>query len=143
MLRSCIQIIATILTITASYFLIKANFGLTPTTIAKLSCTIQGWFNWSTANKEAVAMLAKQSAYTQSGFILLVIAFLLQMIGLWLPMRIHDFGGVNLQSILISLGCCAVIILITYWYSNNLSDKITKDSLDIIEKMLNSKEIGK
>lgn len=142
MLRSFIQITGAILTIGASFFLIIANLGLTPNTIARLSCTIQGWGNWAPANKEAIAILAKQSAYTRSGFVLLIFAFVLQMINLLRRETVDDIGAGNWKISLISIGCCAIIILIAYWYSNNLSNKIMKESIDIIEKMLNPAENG-
>jgi len=127
MFRSFIQMTGVILTFGAAIFLIVANFGLTPDIIARLSCTVFGY------NKEVAATLATQSAYTRSGFILLIFAFLLQMINVLRPETIDDIGAGNWKISLISIGCCAIIILIAYLYSNKLSDKLMKESMDILK----------
>jgi nicotinamide riboside transporter PnuC len=142
-LRSFMDITATILTIAASFFLIKANFGLTPNTIARLSCTIQGWFQWATANEEAIAILSKQSAYTRGGFMLLIVAFLLQMSNLLRPMTIDEIGADNYKVVLLSIAFCTILILITYLYCAKKSNKNMKEGIDIAEKMLKSKETTK
>jgi hypothetical protein len=143
MLRSFIQTTAIILTLVGAIFVIRVNIGLTPETIAKLSCTIQGWFQWATANKEAVSILAKQSADTRIGFIFLIIAFLLQMINLLWPMTLDELGAVNRPGVLISIGCCVILIFFAYCYSKYSANKQIKESVHIIEQMLHQKEIGK
>lgn len=127
MLRSSIQMTGVILTLVASFFLLRANFGLTPDIIARLSSTTYGY------NKEVAATLAQQSADTWIGFILLIIAFLLQMINSLWPMTIDDIGAVNRQGILISMACCVIIFFLAYWYSNKLTNNFLKESLDILK----------
>jgi hypothetical protein len=129
---------ALILTLVASFFLLKGNLGLTPDIIAKLSSTVWGY------NKEVAAILAGQSTDTYIGFILLLLAFVLQSINLLWPMRWCDMRA-NPKGILISIAFCLIVFLILYMVSNKLSNNMLKRSVDIVKNAqpLNLKDIEK
>jgi hypothetical protein len=127
MLRSFLQMTGIILTLLASIFLLRANIGLTPEIIAKLSRTMYGY------NSAVAATLAQQSVDTWVGLILLLIAFSLQMINLLLPLTIDDIGSPNRKGILISVGCCVIFIFIILWYSNKISNNILRECMYILK----------
>ena len=127
MIRSFIQMTALILTLGASIFLLKSNLGLTPEVIAKLSSTYYGH------NKPVAESFAKQVADTRIGIILLLLAFLLQLINSLWPMRWKDFG-VNWHGIFISLGLCIALLTIAHRYSKKISEKIHKNTIEIFEE---------
>lgn len=127
MLRSFMQMTALILTLGASIFLLKSNLGLTPEVISKISSTCWGY------NALIVEGFAKQAADTRVGVILLLLAFILQLINALWPMRIDDFG-VSWHGVLISIGFCIIVVTIAHWYAKNLSEKINKNTMQIFEE---------
>jgi len=114
MIKSIIQITAIILTLGASVFLIKSNFGLTPEVILKLSSSHVGY------NSQMIKSLASQTADTKVGAILLFIAFICQLVSFFLIAKIKD-SDLSLHGILISVGFCIIILTLAHYYSKNLS----------------------
>lgn len=133
MIRSFVQMTALILTLGASIFLLKSNFGLTPETIAKISSTY--WDH----NKPVAKSFAQQSADTRVGIVLLLTAFALQLINALWPMRWKDFG-ISWHGIFVSIGVCAIILTISCWYSKKIAEKINKDTVQIFEDRRKLKE---
>lgn len=127
MIRSFIQMTALTLTLEASIFLLKANLGLIPKTIAKIITPHYGF------SKPVAKSLSKQTADTRLGVILLLLAFVLQLVNTLWPMRIKDFN-VNWYGIFIAIGLCIIIFIMAHWYSKRLSEKIYKSTLEIVEK---------
>jgi len=127
MVRSFIQMTALILTLGASVFLLKASLGLTPETISKISSTYWGY------NEPLARGFAKQAADTRLGVILLLSAFILQLINALWPMRIKDFG-VDWHGVLISIGLCIIIFTVGHWYAKKIEDKMHKETMRIFEE---------
>jgi hypothetical protein len=129
MIRTFIQTTVIILTIGASYFLLKVNLGLTPDIIARLSTTYFG------GNEEVAQTLARQSADTRIGLYLLIISFALQIWNLLWPLTIDDIGAVNRQGVLFSIVFCIILLTLAHWCSNKISNKLfTKSTQIIIER---------
>ena len=126
MLRSFIQMSALILTLGASIFLLKSNLGMTPDNIANLSSTR---FDFSQPIAET---FTKQAADTRVGSILLLIAFILQMINALWPMRWKDFG-IDWHGVLIAIGFTIVLLTFSHWYSKYLAEQSYKNTLDILQ----------
>lgn len=118
---------ALILTLGASIFLLKSNLGLTPEVISKISSTYYDY------NKPIAEGFARQAADTRIGVILLLAAFILQLINALWPMRIKDFG-ISWHGVLISIGFCIIIFTIAHWYSKNLSERIHRNTIQIFEE---------
>jgi len=118
---------ALILTLGASLFLLKSNLGLTPKTISKISST---YWNY---NKSVVKEFAQQSADTRVGVILLLLAFILQLINALWPIRWKDLG-IDWYGVLVSIGFCIIVLSLAHWYTNKLSEKIYKKTIHILEK---------
>lgn len=133
MLRSFIQMTALIFTLGASIFLLKSNLGLTPEAISKISSTY--WDH----NMPIAEGFARQAADTRVGVILLLSAFILQLINALWPMRIKDFG-VSWHGVLISIGFCIIILTIAHWYANKLSERIHKNTIQIFEEKREANE---
>lgn len=117
MVKTITQISAMILTLEASYFLLKANLGLSPEIIAKLSAPCYGY------NKEVLKTLVGQVTDTRVGFILLLISFVLQMINVLWPMRYEDFG-IDWLGVIISVIVCTVTFATACCCSRSLSKKL-------------------
>jgi len=126
MLRSFIQMSALILTLGASIFLLKSNLGMTPDNIANLSSTR---FDFSQPIAET---FTKQAADTRVGLILLLSAFILQMINALWPMRWKDFG-IDWHGVLIAIGFAIVLLTFSHWYSKYLAEQNYKNTLDILQ----------
>jgi hypothetical protein len=133
MVRSFIQTTAIILTIGASYFLLKVNLGLTHDTIARLSITYFG------GNKEVAKTLARQSIDTRIGLFLLITSFALQIWNLLWPLTIDDIGAVNRQGILFSIGFCTILLTLAHWGSKKISNKFFTKSMQVIRERLEKK----
>ena len=127
MLRSFIQMSALILTLGASIFLLKSNLGMTPENIANLSLTRLDF------SQPIVEAFAKQAADTRIGLILLLIAFILQMINALWPMRWKDFG-IDWHGVLIAIGLTVVLLTLAHWYSKNLAEQTHKKAIEIFQK---------
>jgi len=97
MLRTFIQFAALLLTLIASFFLLKGNLNLSPTQIAELSKTGYGGCSPWVAKS-----LAAQSVDSRIGFILLLMAFLFQMFNVLWPMRWVDFS-ISRSGVLVAL----------------------------------------
>jgi hypothetical protein len=117
---------AMILTLEASFFLLKANLGLSPTTIAKLSIPHLDY------HEENFKSLARQSANTRVGMFLLLVSFALQMGNALWPLSWKDFG-IDWHGVLISIGLCIIILVLADQYSRFLSNKIYDRSIEIIK----------
>ena len=118
---------ALILTLGASIFLLKSNLGLTPKTISELSKPLYGY------SRPVAKNFAQQTANTRVGVILLFIAFALQLINALWQMRWKDFD-VNWHGIFIAIGFCTILLTISHWYSKSLSERIHKNTLEILEE---------
>lgn len=133
MIRSFIQMTALILTLGASIFLLKSNIGLTPETISKLSSTYWGY------NTPIAKEFAGQAANTRVGVILLLVAFILQIINALWPMRWKDFG-INWHGILIALGCSIILLIFAHLYSKKISEKMHKETIKIFQEQEKAEE---
>jgi hypothetical protein len=126
--RSFIQTTVIILTIGASYFLLKVNLGLTPDTIARLSITYFG------LNKEVVKTLAKQSIDTRIGLLLLIISFVLQIWNFLWPLTIDDIGAINGQGVLFSIIFCTILLTFAHWISKKISNKLFSKTMQVMKE---------
>ncbi len=126
MIRSFIQMTALISTLESTVFLLRSNLGLMPETIVKLSATY-----WS-YSKPIAEELAKQAANTRVGVILLLFAFILQLINSLWPMRVQDLL-VDWHGVIISIVFSLVLLAFAAWYSKNLASRMIKDSMKIIQ----------
>jgi len=127
MLRSFIQISALVLALGAAIFLLKANLGLSPETIAKLSTTHWGH------NEEIAKGFARQSADTRVGIILMIISFVLQTANAVWPLRWKDFN-IDWRGVSIAIIACVLFLTLGSWYSKKLSERTYRKSIQIIEK---------
>ena len=75
-----------ILTVGASFFLLKSNLGLSIKTIVELSIPHLDY------HEEILKSLTKQSVDTRVGLFLLLLSFTLQIGNALWPLRIDDFG---------------------------------------------------
>jgi hypothetical protein len=120
MIRTFIQMTSMILTLEASYFLLKVNFGMSPKDIAELSSTCWDY------NRSALKSLSEQCANSRVGLALLLLAFFLQ---LWL-LRWKDFG-IDWYGILISIIFCIIVFVIAKICSRFLSHKWVDQSVEL------------
>ncbi|MBN2313772.1 MAG: hypothetical protein JXM79_07565 [Sedimentisphaerales bacterium] len=127
MIRTFIQMSAMILTLAATFFLLKANLGLTPKMIAKLSIPHTDYLS-----DEFVMSLSKQSADTRVGVALLLLSFTLQMVNSLWPLRWKDFGF-DWHGVLVSVGLCIIIVAFADRYSRYLSKKLFDQSIKVIK----------
>jgi hypothetical protein len=126
MIRTFIQMTSLILTLGASFFLLKANLGLSPKIIAKLSHLHLDY------HEETLKNLSEQSANTRVGFALLLASFILQLGNSLWPLRWKDFG-IDWCGVLISIGCCVIILAVAYRYSSSLSRQFYEQSMQQIK----------
>ena len=105
MVRTFIQVLALSLTLVASLFLLKANFGLSVKNIAEISST-----RWD-YNSEVARSLAQQQADTAVGFFYLLLAFGLQMGNLLWPEQYVDFKVDALGAILAIVTAGALLVV--------------------------------
>lgn len=127
MLRTFIQMTAMILTLEASFFLIKSNLGLSVKTIVELSIP---YFDY---HEETLRSLTKQSVDTRVGFFLLLISFALQMGNALWPLRYKDLifdwlGG------LASIVFCAIVLVISCHYSSRKQKKLFDQCMQTIKQ---------
>jgi hypothetical protein len=83
--RTAVQVFVVLLTIEASYFLLRANLGLSPAILAELVATKLDW------NVDILRTLAQQVASTGVGFTLLLLAAAIQVGNLAWEMSYEDF----------------------------------------------------
>ena len=126
MIRTFIQMSVMMLTVEASFFLLKANLGLSAKTIAKLGSTC---FEY---NGEVLRNLAEQSENTRVGLFLLLLSFVLQMGNTLWPLRWDDFG-IDWSGVLASIVFCIVVMVISYLYGCRNSKKLFDRSMEIIK----------
>lgn len=127
MFRTFIQMTAMILTVEASFFLIKTNFGLSAKTIVEISIP---HFDY---HEETLRSLTKQSVDTRVGLFLLLLSFALQMGNALWPLRIDDFS-INWFGILISFTFCSIVFLISYLYARQTSNRLFDQCMQIIKQ---------
>jgi len=126
MFRTFIQMLAMILTLEASFFLLKTNLGLSPQIIAELSVPRYGY------HEEILKSLSCQSADTRVGLILLLVSFALQMGNALWPLRWSDFN-IDLRGVFISLICGVIVFAAGYWYSRSLSKTLYEESTQLVK----------
>lgn len=103
---------------------------MTPENIANLSST---HFDFS---KPIAEVFAKQAADTRIGLILLLIAFILQMINALWPMRLDDFG-IDWHGVLVAIGIAIVLLTFSHWYSKHLAEISYNNALHILQNEIN------
>ncbi|MFY4730482.1 hypothetical protein [Nitrospira sp. BLG_2] len=121
MTYSYLQVTTLVLTCESALFLLKGNFWLTPQAIAVLSQPF--WDN----NPFIVESLANQYGDTRIGAILLILAFLVQIIALGRGPMIDDIGPTPKWILMSSLIAGAAIFLVCWWTSYTISDHISSD----------------
>jgi len=127
MLRTFIQMTAMILTLEASFFLIKTNLGLSVKTIVELSTP---YFDY---HEEILRNLAKQTVDTQVGLFLLLLSLTLQMGNALWPLRYKDFC-IDWYGILASFIFCTLVLAISYLYTYCRSKKLFSQCMQIIKQ---------
>ena len=126
MFRTFIQMSAMILTVEASFFLLKANLGLSAKIIAELSTP---YFDY---HEETLRSLTKQSVDTRVGLFLLLLSFALQMVNALWPLSWNDFG-IDWCGVLVSIAFCIVVFVISYLYTRHNSKRLFDQSMQIIK----------
>ena len=132
MTHSYLQATTLVLTFESAFFLLKGNFWLTPQAIAVLSQPF--WDN----NPFIVESLANQYGDTRIGGILLILAFLVQIIALGRGPMIDDIGPTPKWILMSSLIGGAAIFIVCSWAShttsNHTSIEVRKIFSDIRER---------
>lgn len=133
MLRTFIQVIALLLTITSAVFLIRSVAGMSVKDMAELSKTAYGGYTLRITEN-----LARQKSDTVVGFSLLILSFLFALINLLWPMRFCDFV-VDRKGVLIAIVVSIIISLVAYKISNSLHRKWCNQAKDILSNASNIK----
>jgi len=115
-----------ILTLEASYFLIKVNLGLSAKIIAELGTP---YFDY---HEETIRSLSKQYVDTQMGFLLLLLSFALQIGNALWPLRWVDFD-IAWSGAVASIAFCIIVFVIAYSWSSIKSKRIFNQSTQIIK----------
>ncbi|MBW2044698.1 MAG: hypothetical protein JRI96_07400 [Deltaproteobacteria bacterium] len=131
-MRTFIQFTALWLTIWASYFLVKSTLTLTAKDISELS-----YIDYPGSDKHYKSM-AQKKADTETGFILLLLSFILQSINLLWPMRWIDFAT-NRQGLIASLIAFPLFIPLSL-YINKIRSKHIQRKISKIEAQEQSKK---
>lgn len=126
MLRTFVQMSVMMLTIEASFFLLRSNLGLSAKAIAELSTP---HFDY---HEETLRSLTKQSVDTRVGLFLLLLSFTLQIGNALWPLRIGDFG-IDWRGVLASIAFCIVVLVISYLYTRHHSRRLFDQSMQIIK----------
>lgn len=126
MLRTFLQWTSMILTLEASYFLVRVNLGLSPKVIAELGTPYLDY------HEETIKSLANQYIDTRIGLFLLLLSFVLQIANTLWPLSwvdpIADRNGV-VASILF----CIIVGVIALLCSRLYSKRIFNRSMQIIK----------
>ena len=125
MIRTFLSVIAIALTFMASFFLIRGNLVVSAKDIAELFLTKLGY------NPDAVLHFARQYADTKIGFVILLIALVIQLINVSWPLRIKDFG-VSRDGVLIALA----VALITFVIADRISSEVQIKTNNLILKSI-------
>lgn len=123
-MRTFIQVMALGLTLIASYFLVKGTLNLSPKDIVELSSP-----KWD-FHPEIANNISSQYVNTKTGFVLLLLAFIFQMINLLMPMKWDDFG-LNAVGLFIALFVLIIIFAFFLWFSKACIEKIQRNVSDI------------
>ncbi len=126
MVRTFIQMSVMMLTVEASFFLLKANLGLSAKTIAELSIP---HFDYHGATLRS---LSKQSVDTRVGLFLLLLSFALQMLNALWPLSIDDLG-IDWRGVVTSIVFCVIVMVISYLYGHHNSKKLFDQAMQIIK----------
>jgi hypothetical protein len=126
MVRTFIQWTSMILTLEASYFLIKATLELSAKTIAELGTPYTDY------HEETIRSFAQQKVNTQVGFWLLLLSFVLQVVNALWPLSWDDFS-IDRCGAASSVIFCVIVFIIAYSWSNIKSKRIFNQSMQIIK----------
>ena len=99
MLYTFLQTLVLVLTLESAIFFIRGNFVLSAQSIAELSGTYWDF------NPHLVQTLAHQIADTRIGAILLILAFLVQIITLWHGPTLDELGPANRTGLISGISC--------------------------------------
>lgn len=127
MLYTLLQSLATILTLESAVFLTKGSLALTPQSIAGLSSTYFGF------NRHLIRSLSNQKADTGMGSILLLLAFLLQMVTLWRGPTYGDLGSADRTGLTMGFVIGVLILLMALWTSSMYSSRLVKRVEDVLK----------
>lgn len=116
MWRTFIQTSALILTLEASYFLLRSNLALETEKIFRLASP---GFGFTPAVAEALAV---QSADTTIGLGLLLLGFALQMANLLWPMRYKDFG-VDRKGVILSVAGGVLVFIVSLCVASSMAKR--------------------
>lgn len=131
MIYTILQTLALILTLESAIFLIRGNFFLSAQSIAELSGTYRDF------NPRLVQTLSRQNADTQIGAILLILAFLVQIITLWKGPTFDDLGPANHTGLFIGILIAVCVFCASWWGSSSLSTKVSVDVERILRDRIN------
>jgi predicted secreted protein len=129
MVRTFIQVLALSVVLISSFFLIKGTLTLSTNDLVMLSSTKWGY------DLAVARNLCHQRADTVVGFILLLLAFFLQLWNMLWSMRWKDFT-VNKTGVITALIVSALVFLIAY----GISDFLYKKSYSQIKEILTQAE---
>ena len=125
MVRTLVQMTALILTLEAAIFLARGNLGLSAQVIAELSSTKWGY------NLDVAKSLAGQRADTWIGLVLILIAFILQLVNSLWPMRWMDFS-VSKSGVVISV----IVSGLAFLLFSLLARKVSSKTFDQVQAIL-------
>ena len=126
MLRTCLQFTALILTLESAIFLAWGNLGLSGETIVEI--TITKWAEYP--NESFIKSLAGQRGDTWTGVILLMSAFLVQMLNLCWPMGWDKFK-VNKTGIILALMIGGLVFIGSLILSNHIALNTYNDAIKV------------
>jgi len=126
-LRTFCDYTALLLTLGASFFLLKGNLSLGVEDIAELSRTRFGY------SEGVIENLATQQADSWVGFGLLIAAFLCQLRNALARVKIEELGSPRYGGIMLAFIACAVISLTGWWGVGALASHRMNDVIQILE----------
>ena len=127
MLRTFCDYTALLLTLGASFFLLKGNLSLGVEDIAELSRTRFGY------SEGVIENLATQQAASWVGFGLLIAAFLCQLRNALVRVKIGESGSPYYGGIVLAVIACAVISLGGWWGTGALASRTMNDAIQILK----------
>lgn len=129
MVRTFLQIASLVLTLVAAFFLARGSIGLSPHLMAELATTKWG------GNLQVIDNLAGQQADTRVGFVLLLVAFGLQMVNALWPMRYDDFN-IQRGAAAYAVVFCLVVAFGAHFLSKQIAQSAAAKAKGIIDTKL-------
>ncbi len=124
-MRTFLQVLTLSFTLESAVFMVKASLGLSARDIAGLVGTYIGF------NPRLIHSLTEQVTDYRIGTILLILAFILQMINALWPIRWEDFR-VSKKGALLALLIGAIVFVMTYWLGDQWAVSLERTVLEIL-----------